>query len=175
MERARAPHLLQVFADAHDLVLKRTPVSFDLGLAGAAQKSDTATLAFKMRPAADQAALLVGQMGQFNLEAPFPRLGSFPKNLKNEAGTIQNLDVPGLFQVALLPGGKRMVDDCNVGLFCCRNATYLFYFAGSKKCCRSRFANRHNAACADIQSDGLGKPNSFRQFCFVRTGCVVIF
>ena len=60
--------------DLLDAALDLPPVGFNLRLAGAAQKTEDAALAFKMGPGPNQTAFLVIQMGKFDLQAPFPRL-----------------------------------------------------------------------------------------------------
>jgi len=50
----------------------------------------------------DETGLLIVQVGQFDLQSPFLRAGAMAEDLENQAGAVQDLDVPGLLEVALL-------------------------------------------------------------------------
>ena len=77
-------------------------VGFDLGFARPANESQATTLTLQVRPRADQPALLIREVGEFNLQPAFlgPRPGA--KDLQYQAGPVQHLGVPCALQVALL-------------------------------------------------------------------------
>src|SRR6202023_3000058 len=88
---------------------------FELGLAGAAEKTKTSALTLKMGPRAHQPALLVGQMRMLDLQRTFARARPPAENFKDQTGTIQDLGVPGLFNIAPLYRGDRAIHHDQVG------------------------------------------------------------
>src|SRR6202035_2489160 len=48
-------------------------------------------------------------MRQSDLQRAFPRLGAAAEDFENEAGTIKNLGVPGLLEIALLDWRQRAI------------------------------------------------------------------
>ncbi len=65
---AGATHLLQFLLQPADLLLQLPPVRLDLGLAGATQEAETATLALQMGPGPDEAGFLVVEVGEIDLQ-----------------------------------------------------------------------------------------------------------
>ena len=116
MQRAGAPHLLELLADDVDALADDAAVGLDLGLAGAAEKAEAAALPLKMRPGPDQPALLIDEMGELDLQAPFPRPRPLPEDLEDQTGAVEHLGVPRGFEIALLHGRERMIDDDELGL-----------------------------------------------------------
>ena len=94
----------------------RSPVGLDLRLARTAEKAEAAALPFEVSPRPDQPALLIDEMGELDLEAPFPRPRAPAENLENQTGTVEDLGIPRGLKVALLDGRERMIDDDEHGL-----------------------------------------------------------
>ena len=67
MQRTRPRNIIQFTLQPGDAIAKLASVGFDLGLAWAAEKTLSATLALKMSPRTNQAAALVGKCRQFDL------------------------------------------------------------------------------------------------------------
>ncbi len=120
-----------------------TAVGFDLGFAGTAHETGAAALAFQVSPASDQPASLVVQRRQFDLQAALPSSGAFAEDFQNQPGAVDDLTLPGLFQVSLLHRGQRRIDDSNgdgvrgIRCFVANNLAQAFNGAGAEQRCRA--------------------------------------
>src|SRR5262245_61148043 len=159
METARAAHLLQLLADAVNAFADDAAVGLDLGLARATEKAEAAALAFEMRPRPDQPALLVDEVSELDLQAPFPRPRSPAEDLEDESGAIQHLRSPCRFEIALLHGRQWMIDDDEPDLFGAHEPSELLDFAGAEQRRGTRRFKRHQSACGDVEIDRSGKPD----------------
>src|SRR5262245_56788710 len=116
-----------------------------------------------MRPAAHQAAALIGKMRQLDLQASFSRQGALAENLQNETGAIEHLRTPGLLQIALLDRAYGMIDDDKLGAGFVDALGDLLNFAGAQKRRRARahewddLGHAHIKADGPRQADGLGE------------------
>ena len=111
MQSACLADMFQLLANDIDAVADDAAVGLDLGLAGSAEKAEAAALAFKVRPGPVQPALLLDEVGELDLQAPFPCARALAENLENESGAVQHLDLPHRLEIALLDGCQRVVDD----------------------------------------------------------------
>ena len=91
-------------SDGAELLLKfgnalanKPPVDFDLGFTGASEKPETAALPFQVSPTADQTALLIVEMGEFDLHLAFAGLRPLAEDFQNEPGSVDYFCVPGPF------------------------------------------------------------------------------
>src|SRR5690606_17139440 len=71
MQCARLAHLLELLAQPSHALPDHSPISLDLRLARAPEESETAALALQVRPRSHEAALLVIEVCEFDLQAPF--------------------------------------------------------------------------------------------------------
>ena len=110
----RPRHGFQFPLQSGDLLRQDPPVGLDLGFARAAQEADTAALPFQVGPGADQPALLIGKMGEFDLQAAFAGGRALAENLQDQAGAVDHLGFQVAFQIALLHGRERAIHDHHV-------------------------------------------------------------
>ena len=102
MQLAGALHALQFALDLGDALGDQAAIGLDLGLAGAAQKAEAAALALQVCPGPHQAAALVIEMGELDLERALSCPRPPAEDFEDKAGAIEHLGVPRLFQIALL-------------------------------------------------------------------------
>ena len=88
MEPPRALHHAKFIADRVDALADGATVGFDLRLTGASEEAETAALALKMRPGADEPAFLIGEARQFDLQPAFLAARAVGKDLENKPGSI---------------------------------------------------------------------------------------
>src|SRR5687768_5108860 len=138
--------MLKLLADLVDAVADDAPVGFDLGFAGAAEKAEAAALALEMRPGPDQPALLIDEMGELDLQAPFPRPRARAEDFENEPGAVQHLDLPGGLEITLLHRGQRVIDDDEARFLGADQAFELLDLAGAEQGRGARFRHRDHAA-----------------------------
>ena len=100
-------HRVQFAADSHDPLVDLAAIRLDLGFAGSAQETAPAALALEMGPASYQPAPLIGQVRELDLENALPGARARAENFENQPGTIDDLAVPGAFEIALLDRGQR--------------------------------------------------------------------
>ena len=151
-----ASYRVDAFADG-------APVGLDLRLAGAAQKAETAPLAFKVRPRPDEPALLIGEARQLDLQPALLAACPIGKDLKNEPGTIENLRVPGLFEVSLLDRAEHVVYDCHRDIAGLDDRSEFLDLARTEKSCRPWLNERNHPAETDIQTDRRCETGRFRK------------
>ncbi|MNN74372.1 hypothetical protein D3C81_1905630 [compost metagenome] len=69
-----------------------------------------------MGPCADQTRAFIVQPGQFNLQPALLGPRATSENLEDQAGAVDDLHLPRLFQIALLHRGQVVVDDHGLGV-----------------------------------------------------------
>ena len=163
MQRASAHHRFKFALDLQNFLLQQAAVSFDLGFARTAEEAATTALAFKVGPASDQSALLIIQMRQFDLQCTFLGAGTLTENFQNEPRTVDNLDVPFLFEIALLYRRQCVINnDQPDGLFINRFRNG-FHLSRAQERCRPRISDNRNFSMFDVEIDSPGKPDGFFQ------------
>src|SRR5690606_487036 len=169
MQRAGAHDRFKLTLDLQYLVLQQASVGFDLRFTGATEESATTALALKVGPASDQTAFLIIQMRQFDLQGTFLGVRTLAENFENEPRTVDDLDVPFLFQIALLHRRQRMIDDDQPnGLFVDSFGNGL-HFSRAEQGRRSRIGNNDDFGMLDVEIDRPGKPYGFLKACLIRT------
>ena len=85
MQRARAFHLVQLPPDLCHAIADQPPVRLDLRFARTAEEAEAATLPLKVGPGANQAACLIIQMGQFDLQPALSSRRPLPEDFQDQA------------------------------------------------------------------------------------------
>jgi hypothetical protein len=129
-----------------------------------------------MGPTSDQAASLVIQGRQFDLQPAFAGPGALAEDFQDQAGTVNDLAFPGLFQIALLNRGQRGIDD-DQGDFSLAFRCFWFVVvdemaealdgAGAEKCCRAGPAQGHDFGMGDREINGVRQADGFVQELFL--------
>ena len=97
-------HLLDALFEQLDAVLQLAAVAFELGFARTTHEADAAraALALKVGPGADQPALLIVEMRQFDLQHAFARRRPLAEDLEDQPGAVEHLGAGFLLEIALL-------------------------------------------------------------------------
>ena len=172
LQAARAAHLGQLALELDDAVGEQPPVGLDLGLAGAAHDAEAAALALQVGPGADQARALVVQPRQLDLQPAFAGAGAAGEDLQDQAGAVDDLDLPGLLEVALLDRRQRVVDHHHVDLGGAERAADLVDLAlaeqggrGSRRRARRREPPTALHATSEVEGLGARPTASSRRAC----------
>ena len=117
MQFAGSAHLVELAPKLAHACADHPPVRLDLRFAWAPQEAEAAALPLQVRPAAHEPALLIVEMRQLHLQPTFRGRGALAEYLQDQPRPVDDLALELLFQVALLDGGERPVDDHQLGLF----------------------------------------------------------
>ena len=109
MQPPRRLDFLDFVLKARDALADQAAVGLDLGFAGPTHEAEAAALALQMGPRPHQAAALIIQMRQFDLQRAFLGLGAAAEDFQDQAGAVENLGVPGLLEIALLDRRQRAI------------------------------------------------------------------
>ena len=169
MQGAGLADMLQLLADDVDALAEQPPVGLDLRLAGTAEKAEAAALPLEVGPGADQPALLIDEMGELDLQAPFPRPRALAEDFEDQPGAVEHLDVPRRLEIALLHRRQRMIDDHQAGILGAYQPRQLLDLAGAEQGRRPRVRHRHHPARLDVEIDGGGEADRFIEACLRRS------
>ena len=111
MQPPRRLHLPELVFEPRNAFADQPPVGLDLGFAGASHESETATLAFEMGPGSHQAAALIVEVRELDLQRAFLGLGAAAEDFQDQPGAVEHLGVPGLLEIALLNWRERAIHD----------------------------------------------------------------
>ncbi len=159
MQRARALDLDELAFDLGEPLFDDAAIGFELGLAGPAEEAEAAALALEMGPGSHQPAFLIGQMRMLDLQRAFAGARAPAENFQNEAGAVEHLGVPGLFQIALLHRRERAVHHHDAGFEAFDETGDLLDLALAEIGRRMQRAKQHDAGLLDVEIDGAGEPD----------------
>ena len=163
MKPARACHRLELATDLRDAFVNEPAVGLDLGLAGTAQETETATLPLEMGPGAHETRSLPGEMRKFDLQRPFLCAGPFTENLENETGAVDDLRPPGPLEIALLHRGEGRVDDHQIRPQCGNLVGDLRDLAAPQEGRGVAVGERHESALEHRHIDRMRKAGGLRE------------
>src|SRR5690606_11980007 len=99
LEIAPAHDGFELDLDLGDAVVDEAAVDFDLRFAGAADEAEAAALALEMGPAPHQAAALIREMRELDLETALARARAGAEDLEDQRRAVDDLAAPRLLEV----------------------------------------------------------------------------
>ena len=157
MEGTGLANLLELLAQPPHTLADHAAVSLDLCLTGATEEAETTTLAFKVGPAAHEAALLIVEMRQFDLQPPFGRRRSFTEDFEDQPGSVDDLAFQLLFEIALLDRRKCAIDNDQLRLVLLAQGCDIRHLARAEQRVRTHIAHGNNRAFSDFDTDREGE------------------
>ena len=151
LQGPRASHLDQFAFQLADFLGQQAPVGLDLGFARTAHDPEAAPLTFQVGPGPDQPRAFIGQPGQLDLKPSLPRPGAPGEDLEDQSGSVDDLGLPGLFQVALLDRRKGVIDDDDIALTELHQIADLLDLAPTKQGPRRQLAQVDNQRLSDFE------------------------
>ena len=141
----------QLRLDFVDPLVNGPPVGLDLRLTRPADKAQTAALTFQMRPGPHKSRSLIRQRRQLHLQHTLTCRGAVGEDLEDQPCAVEDLYLPLFFEVALLHGRHRPVDQHQLDLIVMEAVFQLFDLAGAKQRARPHLGQGHNLVANDLQ------------------------
>ena len=161
MQPARRLNFLDFVFQSADAVADQPAVGLDLRLSGAAHESKTAALAFQMGPGAHQAAALIVEMRQFDLQRALLGLGAAAEDFQDQAGAVEHFGIPGLLQIALLDRRQRAIHHHEFDVLRCDQPRDLLDLALAEIGRGTDLADRRHQRFGDHEVDGARQTCGF--------------
>ena len=131
-----------------------------------AKEAVAAALAFKVGPAAHEAAGLVVEVRQLDLEAALGGRCTLPENLQDQARPVDHLALELFLKRTLLNGRKCAVDDDQFGFGQFGIGADLFDLPRPEQGRRAHVAYRLDIAFGHHDADGIGQADGLGQALF---------
>ena len=157
MEPAGLADLFEFLAQPAHALADHAAVGLDLRFAGATKEPETAALAFEVGPAAHQAALLVIEMGKFDLQAAFRRRGTLAEDLEDQPCAVDDLAFELVLEVALLDRGQRAVHHDKFRFVLLAGDADIVDLARAEQEVWPHFAHGEDEALRNHDTDGEGE------------------
>ena len=163
VQAPRRLHFFDIALEPRDALADQAAVGLDLGFAGAAHESEAAALALQMGPGSHQAAALIIQMRELDLQRAFLGLGAAAEDFQNQPGAVENLGVPGLLQIALLDRRQRAIHHHQFDMLAGNEPDDLLDLALAEIGRGPDLADTERSALRDRQIDGARQTDGFLQ------------
>ena len=108
---AHALDLFESLLEQFDALFEQPAIAFDLRLARTAEKAEAAALPLKVGPRADKPALLIVEMGEFDLQNAFTRHRAFAEDFEDQCRTVKHLGAGLGLEIALLHRAEGDIDE----------------------------------------------------------------
>ena len=161
MQAAGLAHLLEFLAQPPHPLPDHPAVGLDLGFTRTAEEAEPAALPFEVGPAAHEPALLVIEMGEFDLKTALGSGRAFAEDLEDQSGAVDDLARQLVFQIALLDRRERAVDHDQFDLVLFAGDADVIDLTGAEQQVRAHFANGQHKALGDDHADRQSQPLGF--------------
>ena len=164
MQPARLADLFELLAQPPHPLADHPAIGLDLGFTRTAEEAEATALAFKVGPAAHEAALLVIEMCELDLQPAFGSRRTLAEYLEDQSGPVDDLAGELFFQIALLDRAQRAVHDDKLGLVLLAGDADIVDLPRPEQQVRAHFAHRQHEAVGNGNADrqrqplGFGKP-----------------
>ena len=128
-------------------------VGLDLGFARSTQESEAAALPLEVGPAPDQAARLIVEMRELDLQSAFGGRRPLAEDLEDQTGAVDHLRADLLLQILLLDRGQRRIDNEQTGSLLFRRFGDLLDLPFAKQRRGPHFTNAQRPSGDDIDAD----------------------
>jgi hypothetical protein len=108
-------------------------------------------------PGADEAGFLVVEAGQLDLETALLGAGAAAEDLQDQAGAVDDLALPGFFQIALLNRCQGVVDDGGLRLRGADQGGEFLDLAGAEQGRGRGLAQANDLLGADVEVQRAGE------------------
>ena len=116
-----------------------------------------------MGPGAHEAALLVAEMRQLDLQPAFAGPGAPAEDFEDQPGAVEHLGLPRHLQIALLHGRDRVVDDDEFGILFRDQLAEFLDLSGPNSVAGLGADSGTIRPRGDREVDRFGQPFRFRQ------------
>jgi hypothetical protein len=157
MQRARALYLVEFTANLRHPVADHASVGLDLRFARTAEEAEATALPLEVGPAPHQPARLIFEVCKLNLKLPLCSRRALAEDFEDEAGSVDHLGADFLFQILLLDGRQRGIDDQQARALLLCALGNLFNLPLAEKRRRARRAHPKRPRRHDLNSDRFGQ------------------
>ena len=162
VQRARAFHLIELTPNARHPVADEPSVGLNLRFTRPAEEAEAASLPLQVSPGPNETTGLIIQVGQFDLQSSFGGSRPLPKDLEDQAGSVDDLRLDLLLQRLLLNRRQRCIHDEQFGIVFASKFRDLFDLPFAQQSRRSDLPKAKSLARHHVDANRSGE--AFRFF-----------